>query len=107
MRSPISEKVDLGNFVSDSLVDVGNEVPDDGGPQVTDVERLGNVGRTGKQETMEILKMKKDYMQRKRKKKETQIERKRRTKKFLPPSPPETYSRAITRLKGRREIERR
>jgi hypothetical protein len=52
LRSPVSEEVDLGDFVADSLVDVGNEVPDDGGPQVTHVERFGNVGRTVKQETL-------------------------------------------------------
>jgi hypothetical protein len=58
LRSPISKEVDLGDFVADSLVDVGNEVPDDGGPQVTHVKRFGNVGRTGKTRNNEFLKMK-------------------------------------------------
>ena len=39
-----------GDVVSDTLVDVRDEVTDDGRPQVSHVEGLGHVGGAGKQQ---------------------------------------------------------
>lgn len=45
LRSPITEVVHASDVPSASLVDVGNESTDDGTPQMTGVDWLGDVGR--------------------------------------------------------------
>jgi hypothetical protein len=42
---PISEVIDSNDFPSMSFVQVGEESTDDGGSEVTGVERFGDVGR--------------------------------------------------------------
>ena len=46
LRAPVPEVVDPRHGVADLLVNVRNKVPDDGGPEVTNVKRLGDVWGT-------------------------------------------------------------